>query len=280
MSVSGANGQDGYYGRPLLKRPVWKWYIAAYFFTGGLAGASSTLALGARLSGQRRLARSAMLTSLAGIAASGPLLVVDLGKPGRFSNMLRVAKPTSPMSVGSWVLTAFAPASAVAAASDVTGLLPAAGALGSLVAGLLGPAVATYTAVLVSDTAIPAWHDAGGELPFLFAGSAAASAGALAMALTPVAEAGPARRMAALGGAVEVAAMRTMKSSLGEAAGRPYRSGAAGRLARAAEACTAAGAALGLLVGRRRRSAAVVAEGSSATIGPQRERVDVSGRTV
>jgi hypothetical protein len=296
------NGQDGYYGRPVLKKPVWRWYIAAYFFTGGLAGASSTLALGARLSGHRRLARSAMLTSLAGMAVSGPLLVVDLGKPGRFANMLRVAKPTSPMSVGSWVLTAFAPASALAAASDVTGLLPAVGAAGAVVAGVLGPAVATYTAVLVTDTAIPAWHGAARQLPFLFAGSAAASAAGVAMALTPVAEAGPARRMAALGGAIEVAAFRKMEAGLEGIAGEPYRTGAAGRLARAAEACTASGAVLALVAARRRRSLAVAAGGllaagslltrfsvyragfesaedPAATIGPQRARADAAARS-
>jgi polysulfide reductase-like protein len=299
VSATGnTNGQDGYYGRPVLKKPVWKPYIAAYFFTGGLAGASSTLALGARLSGHHRLARSASLASLAGLAVSGPLLVVDLGKPGRFANMLRVAKPTSPMSVGSWVLTAFAPGCVAAAASDVTGLLPGVGAAGGVLAGVLGPAVATYTAVLVTDTAIPAWHGAGRQLPFLFAGSATASAAGVAMALTPPADAGPARRLAALGGALELVAFRKMQSALGDA-GEPYRTGAAGRLARAAEACTASGAVLGVLGARRRRSLAVVAgsllaAGSlltrfavyragfesaadpSATIGPQRARADAA----
>ena len=112
------DNEGGYYGRPVLKAPVWKAYIPLYFFTGGLAGASSTLALAAAGAGNRRLARSALLTAFAGVAVSGPLLVADLGRPARFMGMLRVAKPTSPMSVGSWVLAAFGPASSVAAASD------------------------------------------------------------------------------------------------------------------------------------------------------------------
>ncbi|MDQ4089128.1 MAG: polysulfide reductase NrfD, partial [Actinomycetota bacterium] len=112
---------DSYYGRPVLKAPVWKPIIAWYFFTGGLAGASSALALAAQLAGNRRLRRSALLASAAGIAVSGPLLVVDLGRPARFLNMLRVAKPTSPMSVGSWILAAFGPLSVAAAASELTG---------------------------------------------------------------------------------------------------------------------------------------------------------------
>ena len=283
----------GYYGNPVLKAPVWKPVIALYFFTGGVAGASSTLGFAALLTGNRRLARSALLASAAGIAVSGPLLVVDLGRPARFLNMLRVAKPTSPMSVGSWILSAFAPASMLAAGSAVTGRLPRTGRVAAGAAGVLGPAVATYTAVLVADTAIPAWHDAHRELPYLFAASAAASAAGTALALTPVPDAGPARRLAAMGAALELAAFRAMERRLGEVAG-PYKEGRAGTLARAAEACTAAGAALGLVAGRRRPVAvaagALLCAGSlltrhsvfragfesaadpAATIGPQRSR--------
>jgi len=283
----------GYYGQPVLKAPVWKPAIAWYFFTGGVAGASSMLGFAAGRRGNRRLARSALVASAAGIAVSGPLLVVDLGRPARFLNMLRVAKPTSPMSVGSWILTAFAPASMLAAGSAVTGRLPRAGRGAAGAAAVLGPAVATYTAVLVADTAIPAWHDAHRELPYLFAGSAAASAAGIAMAFTPVPDAGPARRLGVVGAALEVAAFRSMESGLGDAAG-PYREGRAGRLAKASEACTATGALLVLAAGRR-RSASVVAgallcAGSllsrfsvfragfesaadpAATIGPQRSR--------
>ncbi len=292
---------DSYYGRPVVKAPVWKPAIALYFFTGGVAGASSVLGFAASITGHRRLARSAFVASAAGLAASGPLLVVDLGRPSRFLNMLRVAKPTSPMSVGSWVLTAFGPASMLAAASVVTGRLPRMGRLAAGVAAALGPVVATYTAVLVADTAIPAWHGAHRELPFLFAGSAAASASGIALACTPVTEAGPARRLAVLGAGLELGAFRAMESRLGEVGG-PYRDGRAGRLARAAEVCTGAGAALAVLGGRRRRSAAVAAgallcAGSlctrfsvfragfesaadpAATVGPQRRRADASVRS-
>ena len=292
--MTAGDGGSGYYGRPVLKAPVWKPVIAVYLFTGGMAGAASTLAVGARLSGHHRLARSALLTSVAGIAVSGPLLIVDLGRPARFLNMLRVAKPTSPMSVGSWLLAVFGPASAAAAVSEVTGRLPASGRIAGAVAGLLGPAVATYTAVLVADTAIPAWHGAFRELPLLFAGSAAASAAGAAMALTAVDDAGPARRLAAIGAAIEVGAFRAMVSRLGDAAAGPYRHGRAGRLARAAEACTATGVLL-LVAARRRWLAgtagtllmggglltrfAVFAAGFEsaadprATIDPQRQRV-------
>jgi hypothetical protein len=284
----------GYYGQPVVKAPVWKPAIAWYFFTGGLAGASSTLALAARLAGNRRLARSALVASAAGIAVSGPLLVVDLGRPARFLNMLRVAKPTSPMSVGSWLLAAFGPASTLAAATDLSGRMPRLGRVAAAAAGAMGPAVATYTAVLVADTAIPAWHDAHRELPYVFAGSAAASAAGVALMATPVAHAGPARRLAVFGATLEVVAFRAMTDRLGEVGG-PYRTGRAGRLAQAAEACSAAGALLSLTASRRRPVAvaagALLCAGSlltrfsvfragfesaadpAATIDPQRRRL-------
>ena len=43
---------------------------------------------------------------------------------------------------------------------------------------MLGLPLATYTAALIANTAVPAWHEARRELPFVFAAGAAASAGA------------------------------------------------------------------------------------------------------
>ena len=165
-----------YYGRPILKEPVWTWEIPCYFFAGGLAGASASLGLGARLAGNHRLARSAWTAAGAGVAAGVPLLVSDLGRPERFPYMLRVFKVTSPLSVGSWVLAAMAPAAAGAAVADRLGVFPRLARAAEAVAGLLGPALATYTGTLVADTAVPVWHEAGRELPFVFAGSAAGRA--------------------------------------------------------------------------------------------------------
>ena len=88
------------------KPHVWKPFIGWYFFAGGLSGGSSLLGLAARASGNRALARNCSLLAFAGIAVSPPLLIADLGRPRRFLNMLRVFKPTSPMSVGTWVVSA------------------------------------------------------------------------------------------------------------------------------------------------------------------------------
>jgi DMSO reductase anchor subunit len=247
-----------YHGRPVLKKPVWKADVPAYFFTGGVMAGSSLLAAGADLTGNRPLRRATRLVAAGGLAASTGLLVHDLGRPSRALNMLRVVKPTSAMSVGSWLLAAYGPAAGVAAAAEVTGRLAGLGRVGGLAAAALAPAVATYTAVLTADTAVPAWHDAGRHLPFVFAGSAAVAAGGVAAALVPPARAGPARRLAVLGAAAELAAGRHMESAIG-LSGEAYAQGRAGRLGRVAGALTVAGAAGLVVAGRRSRPAAVAA---------------------
>src|SRR5439155_3608071 len=156
-----------YYGRQIVKSPVWRADIPAYLFTGGVAAGSALLAAGADLTGRRQLRRAGRLTALAALGASTYFLVNDLGRPERFYNMLRVAKPTSPLSVGSWLLVGFGPAAGLAAASEfaqrlpdgfVRRVLPPAGSAAGLVAAGLAPAVATYTAVLIPDTAVPSRH--------------------------------------------------------------------------------------------------------------------------
>jgi DMSO reductase anchor subunit len=244
-----------YYGRPVIKAPVWKPEIPWYFFAGGMAGASAAQALAADVTGNRELARRAWLVALAGVAVSPPLLISDLGRPERFFNMLRVFKVTSPMSVGSWVLGAMGTATAAAGATEVLGVFPRAGAAAKVAAGVLGLPLATYTAVLLANSAVPVWHEARRELPFLFAGGAAATAGAAVNAITPPGSAGPARRLAVLGAVMEETAMWMMERRLAEL-GRPYREGQSGRLARLSKTLTATGATV-VAAGRRSRGAAV-----------------------
>ncbi|WP_211370177.1 NrfD/PsrC family molybdoenzyme membrane anchor subunit [Nonomuraea turkmeniaca] len=242
-----------YYGRPVLNEPTWQAAdIAGYLFLGGLAGASSTLAAAAELTGRPRLARAAKTGALCAVGGSLYSLIHDLGRPERFVNMLRVFKVTSPMSVGTWLLTAYGPQAGCAAATALTGRLPRLGRAATIGAGLVGPAVATYTAALICDTAVPAWHEGYREMPFLFAGSAAAAAGGLGMLAAPPDEAGPARRAALLGAAAECAAALRMERRLGPLAEPLKRS----RLLRAGEALSLAGALAGIAFGRRSRVAA------------------------
>ncbi len=246
---------DSYYGRPILKAPVWTWEVPAYFFTGGLAGASAGLAFAAERAGHEVLARRTWPVALGALSASPALLVSDLGRPERFLYMLRLVKPTSPMSVGSWVLTVGGLATAAATLIDRTGRLPRFGPVAGGAAALFGLPLTTYTAVLVANTAVPAWHEARRILPFAFAASAAASAGGAAAIVTPAGDAAPARRLGVAAGVAELAATEAMVRGLGSL-GAPYREGPAARLAWASRASTAGGAALLGLAGRRRAAAA------------------------
>ncbi len=108
-----------YYGRAVLKTPVWEWKIAAYLFAGGLSAGSALLAAGADLGGRPALRRVGRVGALASIAASMYFLVADLGRPGRFHHMLRVAKPSSPMSVGTWILVAYGPGAGLAGVAEL-----------------------------------------------------------------------------------------------------------------------------------------------------------------
>jgi hypothetical protein len=245
-----------YYGRPVVRPPVWRHDIPAYLFTGGLAAGSALLAAGADVTGRAAMRRAGRLTALAALGASTYFLVNDLGRPARFHHMLRVVKPTSPMSMGTWILAAFGPAAGLAAVSEAAPAipvpgLPAAGRVAGLVAAGFAPALATYTGVLLADTAMPSWHAAYPELPFVFAGSALASGAGVGLIASPPDQAGPARRLAVAGAALELAGAHRVETRLGLLS-EPYRTGRAGRLLRAGRALTAAGVA-GALLGRRSR---------------------------
>ncbi|MER6683789.1 NrfD/PsrC family molybdoenzyme membrane anchor subunit [Streptomyces olivaceoviridis] len=258
---------SSYYGKPVLNKPTWKPLdIAGYLYLGGLAGASSLLAAGAAATGRPDLGRVAKLGAAGAITLSLAALVHDLGRPARFLNMLRVFKPTSPMSVGSWILSGYAPLTLAAAATEVAGRYRLAGSAATAGAAVLGPAVATYTAVLLSDTAVPSWHEGYRQLPFVFAGSAATSAAGLALLAVPTAQAGPARRMAALGAVLELGTFQVMKRRMGLTA-EPFAQGRAHWLLRASEALTAGGAALALLSARVRDRRPALAAGAALLTG-------------
>jgi polysulfide reductase-like protein len=258
-----------YYGKPIVKEPVWKSEIPRYFFAGGLAGASATLSAAARAAGNDALARRALYVAATGVTVSPYFLIKDLGRPLRFYNMMRVFKVTSPMSVGTWIVAGEGTSTGIAAACELFDVLPRVRATAQAFSGLLGPAMATYTGALVADSVVPAWHEARHELPLLFAGSSAAAAGGIAAALTPVAMARPARRLGLFGAITELVAHRAMEKRLGDLVAEPYRKGEGGRYAKVAEGAMLAGGALMLLAGRSRAGAiaagALLAAGSWCT---------------
>lgn len=258
-----------YYGRPVVKPAPWGHDIAAYLFLGGVAGGSALLAAGGQLTGQDALRRNGRLTAIGAVGLGAAFLVRDLGRPERFLNMLRTIKLTSPMSVGSWILSAFSAGAGVAAAAEVDrltgerlplgplrGVLRAVEGPAGLEAAVFAPALAVYTAVLLGDTSTPTWNAARQELPFVFVSSASLAAAGLAMVTTPTAQAAPARRLAVLGVAGDLAATRIMHRRMDPVAAEPLHEGRPGALLRLSEALAVAGG-VGTLLGGRRRGVAV-----------------------
>jgi formate-dependent nitrite reductase membrane component NrfD len=247
-----------YYGLPVLNKPVWESPdIPGYLFLGGMAGSGALIAAAAQLSGRARLARASKLGAAVGAQLSLVALVHDLGRSGRFLNMLRMFKVTSPMSVGSWLLAGFAPAATLAAGCDVLGILAPLDALGTAGAAALGAPVATYTAALIANTAVPAWHDGHRWMPFVFASSALSAGSALGLVAAPDRETDPLIPLALIGSVGEVVLEKAMEKRIGIVE-EAYHEGKAGRYMKLAEALTLAGAGVAT-VSRRRRSLKVLA---------------------
>jgi formate-dependent nitrite reductase membrane component NrfD len=238
-----------YYDVPVLKEPVWKWYIPAYFVCGGVAGASSTLAAVARrFPGLRRRSRR---LSLVAISLGTAALIADLGRPSRFVNMLRVFRPTSPMSMGSWLLAAYGPAAGAAA------VLPGSVAeAAGVAAGIAGLPLSGYTGALVAGTAVPAWQEASQSLPLLFSASGiTGAASVLALCASTDDEAAVLRRYGIAGKLGDLAASAALEHEVGavEAVARPYKEGRSGSLWRIAHGLTAVSLLLSLPRKRARR---------------------------
>ena len=141
---------------PMMKGPVWTKEIPIYFWFGGMASGAAFVALACDISGDERSARIARKVALAALLPSPPLLILDLGRPERFYNMLRIFKPRSPMSMGSWCLSLFGALASGAVFADILGRRKTAKTLGGMnavVAGYLG----SYTGVLLASTAVPVW---------------------------------------------------------------------------------------------------------------------------
>lgn len=262
-----------YYGRNIVKPAPWEHEIADYLFLGGLAAGSALIASGASFTNRPHLRRRARISSLVAIGLGGNALIADLGRPERFLNMMRTAKLTSPMSIGSWILTGF---SVTTVAATVTANLrapepvfvaarqrlhldgPAGGTalawadhLASAGSAFFSPPLAAYTAVLFSDTATPLWHESYRELPFIFTASATAAGSGLAMITSPTGETGPVRQLAVLGGTCDLVADHLLERRLGEE-GEPLHTGTGGRFHRAAKALTAVGTVAAAVAGRNK----------------------------
>ncbi|MDX6646387.1 MAG: hypothetical protein QOK40_2114, partial [Miltoncostaeaceae bacterium] len=246
--------QRTYYDRPVIKEPVWKPTVAAYLYAGGAAGAAATLGAAAQALGGtelRGMVRRCRWIAAAGCAVSGAILVDDLGRPARFLNMLRVFRPTSPMSVGSWVLAASgSAASASALLSGAGGRLGRLGDAAGAAAGVLGLPLASYTGVLLNNTVVPVWEQPRRTLAPLFVSSAVTAAASLLDLMPATArERRVARRYGLVGRVAELILVRAVEREAGRVprVARPLHEGRSGALLNAAEALTGASLALSLL---------------------------------
>lgn len=180
----------GYYGEGVVKPPVWTWEIPLYFFIGGAAGMAPLIALAGWFLGQLELMRAALWITAAGAIISPVLLVMDLGRPALFLNMLRVFKHRSPMSVGAWILSVFGslavPAFLLfelyyneAFAPSVASFVLILAGLFTIGAAISGLGLATYTGVLLGATVIPVWFLHRVLLPIHFGTAGLGSAAAI-----------------------------------------------------------------------------------------------------
>jgi formate-dependent nitrite reductase membrane component NrfD len=171
-------GGESYYGRPAIKPSPYGWKVALYTFLGGLAGAAQVLATIAYLVSSKKYSfivkTGRVIAALNGTVLGPTLLVADLHTPQRWYNMLRIFRRTSPMSIGSYVLTAFGGFSALS-------LIPKIEAVTQIPAAVAGAGMASYTPALLASTATPLWASAPRALGAEFASAAFASGAAALM---------------------------------------------------------------------------------------------------
>jgi len=237
---------------PLLNAPVWTWEIPLYFWCGGVATGSWFVSVACDLAGDHRSAAIARKVALGAVAPSPALLIADLGRPGRFLNMLRIFKPRSPMNLGAWALVGFSGLATAAVGADLLGRPRAARAIGGanvVIGGYLG----SYTGVLLATTAVPLWARSRLFLGPIFVCTAAAT-GAAATRLALVAAGLPVGHPTRTAlGTIETGAMtgELLLSSLNERrlgrAGLSLEQGTPGRLFRAAKWGVRLGLALRLV---------------------------------
>ncbi len=165
-------GRD-YYGIPPIKEHTWTWEVPVYFWLGGIGAGSQLISTVAQLLGWKDKAffRATRYTVLVTMILSPILLIMDLGRPERFLNMLRILKLRSPMSTGSWALSIFGGLSGLIATAQAAedGLLGRDNVLVrlvktfvpdrllSVVALPVGLYVGLYSGILLAATSVPMW---------------------------------------------------------------------------------------------------------------------------
>jgi formate-dependent nitrite reductase membrane component NrfD len=177
-----------HYGMQAVKPTPFGWHVGVYLTLSALSGASQIIAAIAERFGRRRMrtvVRNGRYLAFAG-GAIGPLLLMqDLKTPRRWYNMLRIFRRTSPMSIGSYVLSAFGAASGATAMGQWLRDRGGSGRLARIAevpAAAAGVGMLTYTGALLTSTSTPLWASEAPHLSARFAASGIA-AGASALSL-------------------------------------------------------------------------------------------------
>jgi formate-dependent nitrite reductase membrane component NrfD len=280
--VSDAYDGTTYYGQPALKpAPFENSVVGSYIFLAGLCGAAqviATVADVARAPRREGLVRRGRLLSMLAPTLGSVLLVYDLHTPKRFYNMLRIARPTSPMSIGTWILMGFSIFSGATAAAQVAAdwvrpgwarLLHGIARTTQVPAAVAGAGLGTYTASLLSSTSTPLWAAAPKSLAVQFGSSSMASgAAALAMAERHAGSRSLARKLDTL--ALAALAVELGASVVSEATYRTRGISAAEDAAAdtrtIAQIGTIAPFALQMLAGKGKRSAGILSDLASLAI--------------
>jgi formate-dependent nitrite reductase membrane component NrfD len=179
---------ETYYGLPSLKASPWDWKVSAYIFVAGLAGSAQLLATIADLGGGPRavaLVRRGRYLALLGPALGAPLLIADLHTPQRWYNMVRIFRATSPMSIGTYIFSAFSLFSGIAATGQqladrgrADGAARTLAGIAQVPAAVAGGGMSVYTAALLAATSTPFWSSATQLRAARFACSSMATAAA------------------------------------------------------------------------------------------------------
>lgn len=252
-----------YYGTPMLKESVWSVDVPIYYFLGGTAGAALTLGAAIQLVSPRgkhplrRLSAICHWTGIVGSTAGAAFLIHDLGRPSRFLYMMRVFRPTSPMNLGAWILAGAAP-TAIATGLFVNrrGLLGGFGEAAGYLSGLFGAALAGYTGVLVSNSAIPIWQEARRWVPVMFIASSASAAASVVEMISGDRRTCVATRIFGTAGRIaEIAATEQAKraASAVPRVAEPMHTGRTAVLWKTATALTIASVGVSFLPGRSRK---------------------------
>lgn len=244
-----------YYDAPMIKPPTWRWYIPLYFFLGGVASGASFIGALAQLFGgtpHRSTVRHARYLAVI-LAALCPIpLILDLGRPKRFHHMLRMVKISSPLNLGTWILSGFGVLSGLEVARQAAEddfIIQRRSLLGRLATilpsrplavlhGLFGMALGGYTGTLLAVTVVPLWASAGILLGPLFL-AASATSGAATLVLIGVLSGRQTREarqdiqvVANVASAVQLGLASAHETFTPERINRPLRTGAWGRLFR------------------------------------------------